>query len=395
MEFQQSKRMGGFKTLIFSELSAYKKQKAAEGAAMIDLSIGSPDLAPPGFIRETVSSLSSEEDQYGYTLTGIPEFNEAVSAYYHNEHDITIDSQTEVMLSMGSQDALVHIPMVFANPGDYILVPDPGYTAYETGISMAEAKPYYMPLTAENGFLPDLDSIPNEIAKQASMMILNFPGNPVPVQANEAFYKNVIAFAQKHNILVVHDFAYGELYYDGKKPISFLSVPGAIDVGVETNSLSKSFNMAGCRIGYIAGHPEVLKAVNQMKSNLDYGVFRPVQVAAAKALKEGGWYGEEARAIYQERRDCFITSCRNIGWDIPSPEGGMFVWAPIPKGYTSIDFVYTLMDHAHVVVTPGSAFGPSGEGYVRIALVQDKTLLEEAVNRVKKLELFTNNKALI
>ncbi|MEW9501744.1 LL-diaminopimelate aminotransferase [Jeotgalibacillus marinus] len=388
MEFPLAQRMAGFKTLIFSELSAYKQQKIGEGAAMIDLSIGSPDLAPPAFIRETISTLSLDDDQYGYTLTGIKEFNEAVSTYYKNEHRVTLNPTNQVMLSMGSQDALVHLPMVFANPGDYILVPDPGYTAYETGIAMAEAEPYYMPLKADNGFLPDLSAIPEEVADQTALMILNFPGNPVPVQATESFYREAIAFAKKHHILLVHDFAYGELYYDGKKPKSFLSIPGAIDVGVETNSLSKSFNMAGCRIGYIAGNHQVIDAVNQMKSNLDYGVFRPIQVAAAKALTEGDWYGVEARAIYQERRDHLIESTKTIGWDIPSPEGGMFVWAPIPEGITSMEFSRKLMDEAHVVVTPGHAFGPSGEGYVRIALVQDKELLIEAAKRIGKLSLF-------
>ncbi|PPA71850.1 LL-diaminopimelate aminotransferase [Jeotgalibacillus proteolyticus] len=388
MEFTHARRMAGFKTLIFSELSAYKQLKISEGAEMIDLSIGSPDLAPPAFIRDSISSLSKQEDHYGYTLTGIKEFDEAVAVYYKKQHDLEIDPVSQVMLSMGSQDALVHLPMVFSNPGDYILVPDPGYTAYETGISMAEAVPYYMPLKRENGFLPDLSKIPDEAANKASIMILNFPGNPVPVQATLEFYEEAIRFAKKHHILIVHDFAYGELYYDGKRPISFLSVPGAIDVGVETNSLSKSFNMAGCRVGYLAGNAQVIQSVHQMKSNLDYGVFKPIQIAAAKALSEGDWYGEEARAVYQNRRDLFIQGAKSFGWDIPAPEGGMFVWAPVPEDMTSMNFCQLLMDEAHVVLTPGHAFGPSGEGYVRIALVQDAELLLKAAERIQKLELF-------
>ncbi|TDL34881.1 LL-diaminopimelate aminotransferase [Jeotgalibacillus sp. S-D1] len=388
MEFSHAKRMAGFKTLIFSELAAYKQQKMSEGADMIDLSIGSPDLAPPAFIRETISALAKQENQYGYTLTGIKEFNEAVAFYYKEQHDTDLHSASQIMLSMGSQDALVHLPMVFADPGDYILVPDPGYTAYETGISMAEATPYYMPLSFENGFLPDLSAIPEQVADKTSIMILNFPGNPVPVQATEAFYKEAITFAKKHHILIVHDFAYGELYYDGKKPISFLSVPGALEVGVETNSLSKSFNMAGCRVGYLAGNEQVIQSVNQMKSNLDYGVFMPIQLAAAKALTEGGWFGDEARTVYQRRRDQFLTHTKTFGWDIPSPEGGMFVWAPVAKGMTSMEFSQLLMDEAHVVVTPGNAFGPSGEGYVRIALVQDEEQLVRAAQRIEKLSIF-------
>ncbi|MDG5470469.1 LL-diaminopimelate aminotransferase [Jeotgalibacillus sp. ET6] len=394
MEFPHAKRMDGFKTLIFSELSAYKHLKISEGAQMIDLSIGSPDLAPPDFIRETISDMSRAVDQYGYTLTGINEFDQAVAAYYSRQHSVTLDPQTEVMLSMGSQDALVHIPMVFCNPDDYVLVPDPGYTAYETGISMAEAKPYYMPLKKENHFLPDLEAIPAHIANQTSLMILNFPGNPVPVQATSAFYEKAVQFAKKHQILIVHDFAYGELYYDGKKPMSFLSTPGALEVGVETNSLSKSFNMAGCRVGYVAGNPSVIQSICQMKSNLDYGVFKPIQLAAARALTEGDWYAEEARAIYQHRRDMFLATTRSFGWEIPAPEGGMFVWAPVPQNMTSMEFCQTLMDEAHVVVTPGHAFGPTGEGYVRIALVQDTDLLIEAAERVGELALFPSHSLL-
>ncbi|KIL47899.1 LL-diaminopimelate aminotransferase [Jeotgalibacillus campisalis] len=388
MEFPHAKRMDGFKTLIFSELSAYKHFKISEGAKMIDLSIGSPDLAPPDFIRETIASMSKSHDQYGYTLTGINEFDEAVAEYYSRKHSITLNPIKEVMLSMGSQDALVHIPMVFCNPDDYVLVPDPGYTAYETGISMAEAKAYYMPLREENHFLPDLNAIPPHIADQTSVMILNFPGNPVPVQATASFYEEAVQFAKKHRILIVHDFAYGELYYDEKKPMSFLAAPGAMDVGVETNSLSKSFNMAGCRVGYVAGNAGVIQSICQMKSNLDYGVFKPIQLAAARALIEGDWYTQEARAIYQKRRDAFLTHTRSFGWNIPAPEGGMFVWAPVPANQTSMEFCQLLMDEAHVVVTPGHAFGPTGEGYVRIALVQDADLLIEAAERINKLSLF-------
>ncbi|TFE03337.1 LL-diaminopimelate aminotransferase [Jeotgalibacillus sp. R-1-5s-1] len=382
MKISLANRMKGFQPLIFSELSAYKAQKIAQGCSMIDLSIGSPDLSPPDFIKDALSKAVRDDEAYGYTLTGIKEFNQAVTTYYKQNYQISLNADTEVLLSMGSQDALVHIPMVFSNPGDYVLVPDPGYTAYDAGIAMAESVPYYMPLKTENGFLPDLKAIPEEVAEKTSMMILNFPGNPVPVQATEAFYQQAIAFAKRYNILIIHDFAYGELYFDGKKPISFLQMEGAMDVGVETNSLSKSFNLAGGRIGYLAGNAEIIRQFNRMKSNLDYGVFRPMQEAGILALLEGQAFCSQSREIYQKRRDAFVQTAAQYGWDIPSPEGGMFMWAPVPADMTSMDFAISVMDECHVVITPGHAFGPSGEGYVRIALVQNEGKLTEAAKKI-------------
>lgn len=219
-------------------------------------------------------------------------------------------------------------------------------------------------------------------------MILNFPGNPVPAMANEAFFSEVIAFAKQYNIIVVHDFAYGELYFEGKKPISFLSVSGAKDVGIEINSLSKSFNMAGCRIGYAIGNEKIIAALGQLKSNLDYGVFYPIQQAAAKALREGAQFCEESRRMYERRRDILIDGLEALGWKVDKPAGSMFIWAEIPKGWSSLEFVYALMDRANVVVTPGHAFGPSGEGFVRIALVQTEDKLRLALQNIQKSGIF-------
>ncbi|MED5051530.1 LL-diaminopimelate aminotransferase [Anoxybacillus rupiensis] len=388
MEMKISERMKAFGASVFSELVAYKKAKMAQGFDIIDLSIGSPDLPPPSFVRETIAFYASQPDTYGYSLTGTSEFYDAVASYYQTEHKVQLNPNEEVVCLMGSQDGLVHLPMVFADPGDFILVPDPGYTAYATGIAMAQAEPYFMPLRKENGFLPDLREIPEEVAKRAAMMIVNFPGNPVPALATESFFQEVIEFAKRYNVIVVSDFAYSELYYEGHKPISFLSIPGAKDIGIEINSLSKSYNMAGCRIGYACGNAEILKVFSQFKSNLDYGVFLPVQKAAVAALTKGASFCEESRNIYQSRRDLLIESLSSIGWEIERPKASMFVWAEIPDGWTSLEFVYALMDRAHVVVTPGHAFGPNGEGFVRIALVQDEERLAEAVSRIKQSGIF-------
>ncbi|WP_155890997.1 LL-diaminopimelate aminotransferase [Ectobacillus panaciterrae] len=383
-----SKRMQAFQPSIFSELAAYKKRKIEHGCDMIDLSIGSPDMPPPDFVVDCLTEAAVQKECYGYTLTGTQEFHEAVASYYENNYKISLNSLHEIVMLMGSQDGLVHLPMVFADPGDYILVPDPGYTAYATGIAMAGATPYFMPLTKENGFLPDLSQIPEHVARQTKLMILNFPGNPVPVMADEAFFHEVIAFAKRYDIIVIHDFAYGELYFDNNKPISFLSVPGAKEIGVEINSLSKSFNLAGCRIGYLAGNESIIETIKHFKSNIDYGVFLPIQKAAIAALRNGAAFCEQNRMMYEHRRNVLAEGLCSIGWQVQKSEGGMFIWAEIPAGWTSTQFAYALMDKASVVVTPGQAFGPSGEGFVRIALVQDEKIIKEAVVRLKNSGIF-------
>ncbi|EMA6342883.1 LL-diaminopimelate aminotransferase [Bacillus cytotoxicus] len=392
MTYTLATRMKAFQSSIFSELAAYKKEKIAAGQKMIDLSIGNPDMPPADFVREAMVHTANKKENYGYTLTGIEDFHQAVTEYYHASHNVILDPDREVLLLMGSQDGLVHLPMVFANPGDFILVPDPGYTAYETGIQMAGATPYFMPLKKENDFLPNLQEIPEEIAKKAKMMILNFPGNPVPAMAHEDFFQEVIAFSKKHHIIVVHDFAYAEFYYDNQKPISFLSVPGAKEVGVEINSLSKSYSLAGSRIGYMIGNEEIVRALTQFKSNTDYGVFLPIQKAAAVALRQGAEFCAKNRIIYQERRNTLIEGFASFGWNIEKPAGSMFVWAEIPDGWTSLQFAYALMDRANVVVTPGHAFGPHGEGFVRIALVQDQAVLQQAVENIKNSGIFSSKK---
>lgn len=393
MKYMLATRMKAFQSSIFSELAAYKKEKIAEGHEIIDLSIGNPDMPPADIVREALVSATNENNNYGYTLTGTQEFHNAVTEYYEINHHVTLNADNEVLLLMGSQDGLVHLPMAFANPDDIILVPDPGYTAYATGLAMAGATPYFMPLKKENDFLPDLHTIPKEVAEKAKMMILNFPGNPVPAMATKSFFTDVIAFAKEYNIIVVHDFAYSEFYYDGQKPISFLSVPGSKDVGVEINSLSKSYSLAGSRIGYMIGNKEIIETLKQFKSNIDYGVFLPIQKAATVALREGASYCAANRAIYQKRRDTFIDGLAEAGWHVEKPAGSMFIWAEIPKGWTSLEFAYELIDRANVVVTPGHAFGPHGEGFVRIALVQNEEKLKQVVNNIKNSGIFSSEGA--
>ncbi|WP_017755353.1 LL-diaminopimelate aminotransferase [Calidifontibacillus oryziterrae] len=386
-----SQLMQSFETSIFSELAAFKQAKIQQGIQMIDLSIGSPDLPPPKFIVDALVESVKDPKQYGYTLKGTTSFNAAVLSFYEKHYGVTFDPKSEIVQLMGSQDGLLHLPMALVDQDDIILVPDPGYTAYGDAVRIAKAKAYTMPLLKENNFLPNLENIPAQIAEKAKMMILNFPGNPVPALANRTFFEKVVAFAKKHNIVVVHDFAYSELVFDGEKPISFLEIEGAKDIGVEFNSLSKSYNMAGCRIAYMIGNADIVATLAKLKSNVDYGVFLPIQNAAIVALLEGDSFLQENCKRYEARRDVLVDGLREIGWDVARPPATMFVWAEIPAGYSSKQFAYDLIEKAGVVVTPGSAFGEAGEGFVRIALVQSEDVLKEAVRRIKQSGIFNGS----
>lgn len=387
MNIVEAKRMTAFGQSIFSELAEIKRQKIERGHQMIDLSIGSPDLPPPSFVTEVLSEAVLDQSLYGYSLKGTDAFHGAVKDFYLRQYGVELNKDDEILALMGSQDGLVHLPLVLCNPGDYILLPDPGYTAYTAGAALAGAEIYAMPLKKENNFLPDLEEIPKEVRDKAKLMILNFPGNPVPAIATREFFEKVIDFCRIHNIVVLHDFAYSELYFE-EKPLSFLSIEGAKDVGIEMNSLSKTFNMAGCRIAYAVGNKTVLKMLADLKSNLDYGVFLPIQAAAVKALQDESSYLEMTRKTYQARRDLLINGFKKLGWEVPSPKATMFIWAEVPPKYTSKQFAFELIHRANIVVTPGNAFGAWGEGYVRIALVQPETTLQRALHNLKKSGIF-------
>ncbi|KKB33074.1 LL-diaminopimelate aminotransferase [Bacillus thermotolerans] len=386
MAFRYSKRMENFGPSIFSELKAFKQQKEAEGKELIDLSLGSPDLPPAEIVRKELANSTLKEDQYGYTLSGTSAFYEAIARYYKRVYGVSLDPATEIVHAMGSQEGLVHLPLVFADPGDVILVPNPGYTAYETGLAVAGAKPHYMPLLKENHFLPDLAAIPETVARQAKLMILNYPGNPVAGEANEAFFKSVIAFAKEYEVAVLHDAAYSEFYFDDGEPLSFLAVEGASEVGIEINSLSKSFSLAGARIAYIAGNRDMIDMIARFKSNLDYGIFAPIQTAAVAALDHAEEIGQFVRSTFQRRRDVFTEELKRSGWVVDRPSGGMFIWAEVPSKWpSSKEFAFHCIDEAGVVMVPGSAFGSAGEGYVRIALVQPEDQLMLAAQKLQTI----------
>jgi LL-diaminopimelate aminotransferase len=322
-------------------------------------------------------------ENYHYPLTGKPQLYRAVAGWYRRRFGVQLDPESEILVLMGSQDGLAHVALAYLDQGDIALVPDPGYPIYAFGITLAGGELYPLPLLKENNFLPDLEAIPEEVALKARMMWVNYPNNPVAAVADRAFYQRVVQFARKYDILVCHDVAYSELCYDGFKPMSFLEVSGAREVGIEFYSLSKTYNMAGCRIGFAVGNSEVIGTLARLKSNVDFGVFHAVQEAGIAALEGPQECVEENARAYQRRRDILVEGLAAAGWPVPSPKASMFVWAPIPPGYkTSMEFCMDMLDRAGVIFIPGNAFGAMGEGYVRIGLVQEEDLMREAVDRV-------------
>ncbi|GIM47159.1 aminotransferase [Collibacillus ludicampi] len=384
-----SQRLSHFSSAVFFELNSVRQKLQAQGIEIIDLGIGSPDLPPPDHVREALIQAAGNPAAYGYpTSEGTFAFRQAVADWYDRRFGVSLDPQTEVHALMGSQDGLAHLALALIDPGDYVLVPDPGYPIYAVSIHLAGGKLYPMPLRAENGFLPDFDAIPRDVAAKAKLMILNYPNNPVTATADAAFYELAVAFAKRHEILIAHDAAYSELSFDGYSPISFLEVPGAKEIGVEFHSTSKSFNLAGCRIGFVVGRADIIEALHVVKSNIDYGVFLPIQEAAITALKDDRGHTQRMASIYQKRRDILLDGLQEAGWTIPKPQATMFVWAPIPNGIPSRTFAKELLLRTGVVVVPGVGFGAEGEGYVRMALVQNEEKLKEVAQRLKESNLF-------
>jgi LL-diaminopimelate aminotransferase len=367
---------------IFTELANKKREAIGRGIDVIDLSVGSPDLPPPAHVVDALVTYSKDTTKYGYTLKGIDEFHEAVGYFYKQRYGIDLNPENEVLQLMGSQDGLSHLATAMIDSGDYVLVPNPGYPIYEQSVVIAGGSIYPMPLVEENGYLPKLNEIPLEVLEKTKMMILSYPGNPVTALASIEFFEEVVAFAKKYNILVVHDFAYSELIFDQHPQISFMSVKGAKEVGIEFNSLSKTFNMAGCRIGYAVGNREALKILGTFKSNIDYGIFYPIQMAAVTALTSDYTALREQVIEYEKRRDILISGLEKGGWNVSKSPATMFVWAKIPSGWTSRQFAFELIEKAGVAVVPGDAFGNLGEGYVRIALVQSPERLAQAAERI-------------
>lgn len=386
----RSERLSQLGSSIFAEVAEWRAEAAGKGRDIINLGIGSPDKPPTEAVRKALSDAALREDMYAYPGThGSAGFRRQAAAWMEYRFGVKLDPDKELVSLMGSQDGLSHLAMSLCNPGDVVIVPNPGYPIYTAALALAGVEPYLLPLKEENRFLPDLDSVPEEVWQRATFILLNYPGNPVSAVADLAFFERLLAKAKPYGVLVVHDAAYSEMAFDGHEPPSILVVPGALDGAVEFHSLSKSFNMAGCRIGFLAGNREAVGALRELKENIDYGVFGAVQEAGAAALQEAMSASEPPKAgvLYEQRRDSFVAALAAEGWAVEKPKATMFIWAKLPKrgdgtSWSSREFARGLLDQTGVVVIPGEAFGSEGEGFVRIALVEDEARLLEAARRI-------------
>lgn len=368
---------------VFADLEQARRRVAARGISIINLGVGSPDQPPSPEIKQVLAESVLRDDVYGYAIMAEPALLEAIAYFYRQRFGVQLDPSSQIVDLLGSQEGLGHVFLGLVEPGDVVLIPDPTYPIYRAGPVLAGAEVYPLPLTAGNNYLPDLNSVPASILNRAKAVVLNYPANPTTAVADASFFAEVVNWAEKWGIWVLHDAAYSDLGFDGYRPPSFLETPGALEVGIEFNSMSKTFNMAGCRIGFAVGAAPLIAVLREVKSHLDYGTFIPIQRAAAFALRQVPTGGPAAAAVYQARRDVLIEAFAHIGWEIPSPKATMFCWAPLPAGHhDDREFVLTLLERAGVIVTPGSGFGPGGRGYVRIALVQDEDVIREAAQRI-------------
>ncbi|MEK6603646.1 MAG: LL-diaminopimelate aminotransferase [Nitrospirota bacterium] len=377
---------GRIKTLppyLFAAIDEMKKKAIARGADIINLGIGDPDLPTPAPIVERLRQEAGNPRHHQYpSYEGMLSFRQAVADWYKRRFGVSLDPADEVLTLIGSKEGIGHVPLAFVDPGDVVLVPSPGYPVYPVGTSFAGGTSYMMPLTKANHFLPDLRAIPRDVARKAKLMFLNYPNNPTSVTAGKDFFKRVVEFANEHHIIVCHDAAYSEIYYDGRKPASFLEADGAKEVGVEFHSLSKTFNMTGWRIGFAVGNKQVLAGLGKVKSNLDSGVFQAVQEAGIVGLRDGDALAAGIRAVYQERRDVLLPGLARIGLEVEPLHAAFYVWVTVPKGFTSAEFTALLLERTGIVTTPGNGFGEAGEGYVRLTLCTTKERLLEAVSRM-------------
>lgn len=384
MKLNVAQRMEEFQPGIFNVLDERRQQRLAQGLPVYNLSIGTPDFLPEPHVVQALAQAASQPTNYRYSLTELPELVEAVQHWYLRRYGVELEPE-ELMSIYGSQEGLTHIGRALCDPGDVVLVPDPGYPIFEMGPALCGAEIVHYPLKEENGYLPDLDGMDPELADRAKMMVVSYPANPVCVTAPDEFYHKLIAFAKAHNIIILHDNAYSDIIFDGRVGKSFLAYEGAKEVGVEYNSLSKTYNLTGARISFVVGNRQIIQTFRRLRSQIDYGIFLPVQHAAIAALNGPQDSVARNRAEYQARRDTLCGGLRSIGWDVPDSQGSMFVWAPLPKGYhNSVDFCFELLERSGLLCTPGSAFGKLGEGHVRFALVQPVPVMQEIVAAVAK-----------
>lgn len=369
---------------LFAAIDDMKQRAMARGVDIINLGVGDPDLPTPAPIIERLREAAADPAHHQYpSYDGMISFRTAVATWYKKRFHVTVDPMSEVLTLIGSKEGIAHVPMAFIDPGDVVLVPSPGYPVYPVATGFAGGTVYEMPLVKQHGFLPDLDAVPQDILKRAKLMYVNSPNNPTSVIADVTFFQRVVDCAKEHHVIVCHDAAYSEIFYDGQRPPSFLEADGAMDVGIEFHSLSKTFNMTGWRLGFAVGRQEVIAGLGKVKSNVDSGVFQAIQEAGITALESDDLLTDGLRTIYQERRDVLVTGLRSLGLTFAPPSAAFYVWVEVPEGFTSTSFTAHLLEHAGIVTTPGNGFGASGEGYVRMTITTPQARLAEAVDRMK------------
>jgi len=385
MSVELASRVKNLPPYLFATIDKMKQEAKAKGVDLIDLSIGDPDISTPDHIVEAMKVAVGKPEHHRYpSYEGMLSFREAVTGWYKRRFNATIDPACEALSLIGSKEGIGHIPLAFVEPGDTVLVPSPGYPVYPVSVLFAGGVSHIMPLREENAFLPDFKSIPEDTLRKTKLMFINYPNNPTSAVAPRAFYEEVVALAGKYNIIVCHDAAYSEIYFDDEKPLSFMQIEGAKEVGIEFHSLSKTYNMTGWRIGFAVGNREVIAGLGKIKSNLDSGVFQAVQEASITALNTDEHILSGIRKTYQERRDALYEGLKNIGMEVSRPKASFYLWAKVPKPFDSSRFVVHILEKTGVLTTPGNGFGAPGEGYVRFALTVPVKRMKEAVERLRK-----------
>lgn len=381
-----SKRLEAIPPYLFAEVDRRIAEKRARGVDVISFGIGDPDVATPGHIvdRLCVESRRPENHQYP-SYYGLPEYRRAAARWFGRRFGVELDPETQVLPLLGSKEGIAHLALALLDPGDLALVPEPGYPVYEMGTLLAGARVHFLPLTADTGFLPDIDSVPSDVAARSKVLWMNYPNNPTGAVATDEFFSRAVEFARANDLVLAHDNAYSEITYDGYVAPSLLQYEGAAEVGIEFHSLSKTYNMTGFRVGFACGHPRVIEALGTVKTNIDSGIFNPVQLAGAEALLSGD--GDLGRMVelYASRRDLLVGELAGLGWQVTPPRGGIYLWMRIPGGFDSVGFSTHVLDRTGVFFTPGNAYGPSGEGYVRISLTVPDDRIREAVSRLREV----------
>lgn len=385
---EKADRIKNLPPYLFAKIDQMKTEIKKKGVDIIDLGVGDPDLPTPPHIIKALQTAALDPKNHRYpSYTGMLEFRDAVAQWYQGRFQVNLDPKTEVISLIGSKEGIAHIPLAYINPQDTVLVPEPGYPVYNTATLFAGGNPYFMPLLKENNFLPDFSAIPQEVLTRAKLMYLNYPNNPTAAVADRSFFEQAVKLAQQNQIILCHDAAYTEIFFDGYKPISIMEIPGAKEVAIEFHSLSKTYNMTGWRAAFAVGNPDIIAALGQVKTNIDSGLAQFIQQAGITAMLGDQSLLNDIRNTYQERRDLLVAGLKEVGFEVAVPKATFYLWIKVPEGFTSSDCTAHLLTNAGIVTTPGNGFGSSGEGFIRMALTIGKERIAEVVERLKKLNL--------